>query len=211
MIEFGHQGPFRAVRTIVLASASPRRQQLLTSLGIAFQVVPSSYHEPKPSKEHSPREYAEECALGKTFHLPALPRDAVALTADTVVARDGRILGKPKNVSDALEMLRFLCGHEHEVITACTLLDTASGARRKYFCRTRVRMNPAEEEVLRAYASCGEPLDKAGAYAIQGAGGFLISSVSGSASNVIGLPLAETVRALLAAQAIAAAPAEVEA
>lgn len=129
-----------------------------------------------------------------------LPANAVIIAADTVVALNGRILGKPRDHAQALEFLRLLSGTTHEVITGCALESTSL---REYFsCRALVRMWPCPDELLAAYAAGKEPMDKAGAYAIQGEGAVLVDSIRGSWSNVVGLPLAEIIQALLRMGAI---------
>jgi septum formation protein len=125
----------------------------------------------------------------------SLPSNAVIMAADTVVALDGRILGKPRDPEEALEFLRLLSGTTHEVITGCAL--EGNGLREHFACRTLVSMWKCPDELLAAYATGGEPMDKAGAYAIQGEGAVLVDSIQGSWSNVVGLPLAEIIQALL--------------
>lgn len=170
-------------------------------------------------------------ALGAFPLLPELPVEQpgsfqgapVVIAADTIVVLDGAILGKPKDAEHAFAMLSALAGRTHSVISGCALLrgplrDDAArcftpapeGAepdpQSRVFCyavESRVRMWRCPESLLRAYARSGEPLDKAGAYAVQGAGAFLVERLEGSWSNVVGLPLAETVRALLAMEVIA--------
>ena len=129
-----------------------------------------------------------------------LPSNAVIIAADTVVALNGRILGKPENHEEALQFLRLLSGTTHEVITGCALEST--GLHRHFFCRSLVSMWACPDALLAAYAAGGEPMDKAGAYAVQGQGAMLVESIHGSWSNVVGLPLAETIQALLEVGAI---------
>lgn len=197
-------GLFRNVRPLVLASGSPRRRDMLAALGLDFSIR-TSPDEPEPLAGEDPRAYALRCAQAKgrdvAGRLPAELEQAVVLAADTVVTVDGRILGKPRDVADARDTLALLAGREHLVITGCALL--AQGASRLFAVSTTVRMAAARPELLAAYAACGEPLDKAGSYAIQGAGGFLVERIDGSASNVVGLPMAETVAALLDLGAVA--------
>ena len=126
---------------------------------------------------------------------PPLPANGVVIAADTVVALEGRILGKPENPAQALDFLRLLSGKTHEVITGCAL--ESKGLCERFASRTWVSMWKCPDELLAAYAWGGEPMDKAGAYAIQGEGALLVDSIRGSWSNVVGLPMAEIIQALL--------------
>jgi len=152
----------------VLASASPRRRALLEQLGIPLRIDPA----------HLESVHARH------------PHDTV-LAADTSVVLDGAVLGKPADAAEALEMLRALSGRRHQVMTAVAV--AGKGDR---LVTAAVTFAPASEEALRWYVSTGEPMDKAGAYAVQGIGGFLVERIEGSHSAVVGLPLAETVALL---------------
>ena len=196
------QGPWRVRRNLILASASPRRQKLLADLGLHFQVTPSAYREIPPSPGVAPEAYAQEMAWNKAQDIALASPDSVILAADTVVVRAGAILGKPKDRTEALAMLTTLCGQTHQVISGCCLLDRARGLETCFAVRTDVHMTPQDPSVLKAYIRTGEPMDKAGSYAIQGSGGFLVASISGSYSNVVGLPLTETLAALIELQAV---------
>lgn len=154
-------------------------------------------------------------ALAKAEGVAALLRDPqtaaafcappLVVAADTIVVLHERILGKPRDSSDAFAMLRELSGKKHSVITGCALLALDASHCRSFAASSDVVMWQCPEPLLRAYAYSGEPLDKAGAYAVQGAGAFLVKSLEGSWSNVVGLPLAELVQELLACGAIAPA------
>ena len=135
-----------------------------------------------------------------------LPDQPVIIAADTVVVFRNRILGKPQTPEDALDMLRKLSGNSHTVITGCALLS--GGTSRTFAVRSTVRMWECPDALLRAYARSGEPADKAGAYAIQGMGACLVEGISGSWSNVVGLPLAELAQALMEMEAIIPAAAK---
>ena len=126
----------------------------------------------------------------------------LVIAADTIVVLRGRILGKPRDSEHALDMLRKLAGKKHTVITGCALLK--AGASRSFTVQSHVVMWKCPDDLLRAYAESGEPLDKAGAYAVQGMGAFLVQRIIGSWSNVVGLPLAELVQVLVEMRAIAA-------
>jgi septum formation protein len=171
---------------LVLASSSPRRAEILTALGIPFVIDAADIVE-----EIAPGESAESAAS----RLAAEKASAVAarrpgswiLAADTLVLKEGRILGKPRDDADAARMLRFLAGQEHRVVTAVRLRRGAE-AGREVIETTAVRIAPLSEEEIRWYVATGEPRDKAGAYAVQGLGARFIESVDGSYTNVMGLP-----------------------
>ncbi len=189
---------------LILASGSPRRRELLTGLGLAFSVLPGLAPEPDPLPGESPQDYAQRAAVAKAREIaPNQPR-ATVLAADTVVALDRDILGKPASDAEALDMLTRLAGRTHVVVTGCHLLGpvregaTAEARPATTFAvTTEVDMVRHPTSVLAAYVATGEPRDKAGAYAIQGRGAFLVAAVRGSHSNVIGLPLAEVLEVLV--------------
>ena len=172
---------------LVLASASPRRQELLRNAGIAFTVHPANVPElPQPGE--APRAYAERLAREKALTVLRKRPGDVVLGADTVVVVDQTLLEKPADVADSARMLRLLSGRSHVVITGVCLagagfVDLGSET-------TRVVMAPISEDEIRAYIATGEPMDKAGAYAIQGIASRWISRIEGDYSNVVGLPVA---------------------
>jgi len=175
---------------LILASASPRRRELLASLGVPCEVVPSDADEtldPVPLAEAVAR-----LALRKARLVAGSRPAAVVLAADTIVVIDGRALGKPANPEDARAMLRTLRGRTHEVMTGVAVVDAATGRHAGDTVISRVTMAAYDDAAIDAYVAGGEPLDKAGAYAIQGAGGALVAGLEGSRSNVVGLPLAAT-------------------
>ena len=137
-------------------------------------------------------------ALDKARAVAAGRQEGIVLGADTVVTIDGEALGKPADPAHARAMLRRLRGREHEVITGVAVVDAHSGRMERTAVTSRVRMAAYADADVDAYVATGEPLDKAGAYAIQGAGGVLVAGYEGSYSNVVGLPLAETARLLAA-------------
>ena len=190
---------FRLVRPLILASNSPRRKEFLRAMGIDCRVVsPPETAEPLPLENEGPEKYAARAAKAKADAVYALLEDkgTAVLGADTVVFREGRMLGKPADIADAQAFLRELSGGAHHVRTACHLrLGKDKGVA--FHGEARVTMGAWPENVLKAYAMSGEGLDKAGAYAVQGLGAFLVESVSGSWSAVVGLPAAETVAALM--------------
>ncbi len=172
---------------ILLASGSPRRRELLRLMGVPFEVVSLDTDE---NCGGTPAERVLALAGRKAEAAHALYGNRLILAADTLVARGKQVLGKPSSFEDAVQMLLKLSGGWHEVYTGVCLLDGSSGKKEVAFDKTRVRFSKLDEPLARLYASTGEPMDKAGAYAIQGRGGMFVEEVRGSASNVIGLPMA---------------------
>jgi septum formation protein len=177
---------------LVLASQSPRRRELLAQLGLALEVRPAHADEAVLPGE-APREYVLRVARDKAR---AVQGDVV-LAADTAVVLGGEVLGKPADAADARRMLRALSGTTHDVLTAVVVRRAAIRLELDALVATKVRFAALSSREVDWYVATGEPLDKAGAYAIQGAGGAFVLGVEGSVSNVVGLPLAETA-ALLA-------------
>jgi septum formation protein len=176
---------------IVLASASPRRQELLRNAGIPFTVQPADIIE-APLAGESPRDCAERLAREKALAVSlSRPRDYV-LGADTIVVVDGAILGKPRDRDDAMRMLRLLSGRAHVVITGvCLAGPVASESKPRTASEaTTVTMCEISDDEIRDYVATGEPMDKAGAYAIQGIASRWIPRIEGDYSNVVGLPVA---------------------
>ena len=187
------------MNALYLASGSPRRRELLTQIGVPFTQVSAAIDE-TPLTDESPAAYVERLALGKAAagyeHLvneqPPVP--FCVLGADTAVVLDGRILGKPLDEADAVEMLLALSGREHEVLTAIALLDSRRHATR--VVSSRVLFRPLSRDEALAYWASGEPCDKAGGYGIQGLGGVFVAGLNGSYSAVVGLPVCETAELL---------------
>lgn len=186
---------------LLLASRSPRRRQFLDEWGLVYRVVTGREDEPRPQAGEAPATYARRAARSKALAAsaaagrPGAPR--VLLAADTIVALDGDILGKPADRAQALAMLRRLAGRTHEVISAVCLLGPQD-EEILFHDVSRVRFASWPDAVLAAYAATGEPDDKAGAYAVQGQGAVLVESVSGSWSTVVGLPVSCLAREMLA-------------
>jgi septum formation protein len=179
---------------VILASASPRRWELLGRLGIAFTVLPSEIEE---TLEGPPTpEVVARLALAKARAVAGRVGQGVVLGADTVVVIDGVALGKPADVDDARAMLRRLRGRTHDVVTGVAVVDAGGSREASTAVVTRVVMYDVGDEAIDAYLATGEPLDKAGAYAIQGAGAALVAGYVGSYSNVVGLPLTATAELL---------------
>jgi septum formation protein len=191
-------------RPLVLASASPRRKELLESAGIVFEVLaPPATEEEGVDPSLPPVETASAGALAKASWAAARRPEAAVLGADTVVVLAGEILGKPADAADARQMLARLSGRGHRVLTAFSVL--VDGAVHARVVETEVSFRSLDEAAIGRYVDGGEPMDKAGAYAIQGAGGGFVDRVIGSYTNVVGLPLPE-VLAELAACGVLAAP-----
>lgn len=197
MFDMTPRGPFRINHPLILASASPRRQALLSSLGIHFEVIPAKGKEPDPDAGEAPADYAQRMALFKAREIANKRPEAVVIGADTIVVQGSTILGKPRSKEDALDMLTRLCGTTHEVITGCCVMHKTGKRFVQTSVSTQVDMPPRDRTILEAYISTGEPMDKAGSYAIQGVGGFLVSEIRGSYTNVVGLPLAKILKVLL--------------
>jgi septum formation protein len=177
-----------------LASASPRREALLRQLGVPFEVVPSDLPEVWPP---GPAPAAVTAlALAKARAVASRLADAIVLGADTAVVLGGKVFGKPESPEDARRMLRALRGREHEVITGVALVEVPSGREETAAVVSQVLMREYSEAEIDAYIASGEPLDKAGAYAIQAAGHGLVDRVQGCYTNVVGLPLTTTRRLL---------------
>ena len=170
----------------ILASASPRRREILSLAGYTFEVVTSDADESFP--EGTPPERAViELAQRKAEAVAVLRPSDTIVSADTVVYCDGRILGKPADAQDAFEMLSLLSGREHSVFTGVTLLTPDREVT--FSVETRVKFRELCEEEIRGYIATGEPLDKAGAYGIQGRGALLAERIDGDFFNVVGLPV----------------------
>ena len=181
----------------MLASASPRRAELLSAADFAFDIVPANTDETVLSGE-PPRDYALRVARAKADHVDAIVSgDKVVLGADTVVVSAGRLMGKPVDAGDAESMLRGLSGVTHEVHTAVVVLSP--GARLEELVTTSVRFIPLTDAEVAWYLSTGEWAGKAGAYGIQGRAARFIERIDGSWSNVVGLPIATVYRVLTAA------------
>ncbi|MDI3280936.1 MAG: nucleoside triphosphate pyrophosphatase [Bacillota bacterium] len=176
-------------KRIVLASSSPRRRELLRLLGLDFEVVPGGEVE-YPYRGGDPAAYAQDLALRKARSVAESVGEGLVIGADTIVLLDGRVLGKPKDEREAEEMLTLLSGRKHQVITGVAVVEAPSGRSSLRAVKTEVAFRPLRREEIQAYIATGEPLDKAGAYGIQGYGAVLVERVEGCYFNVVGLPLA---------------------
>ena len=177
------------VQPLVLASQSPRRKELLEVLGIPFSIVVPETDE-RPRAGESPEDYVVRVAREKALDVSSRVVDSVVLSADTVVTIDGHILGKPRDRSDAIRMLTQLSGREHQVFTAVCVLDQRDDQIREALEKTAVSFRQVTGLEIEDYVGRENVMDKAGAYAIQGFASVFIPRISGSYSNVMGLPLA---------------------
>jgi septum formation protein len=184
---------------LVLASASPRRQELLRNAGISFDVQPAHIPE-DPLPGEAAKECAERLAREKALAVARQRPDDCVLGADTVVVVDGEVLGKPSDATDAARMLRRLSGREHQVITGVCLV--VAGQCSVASETTSVTMSEISEKEITDYVASGEPMDKAGAYAIQGVASRWIPRIEGDYSNVVGLPVALVWRMLRESRAV---------
>ncbi len=173
---------------IILASSSPRRADLLRNIGVAFEAVPSEIHE-WPHSDEAPPDYIIRLARAKVIAVARERDSGLVIGADTIVVLDGRLLGKPESKEDAANMLRQLAGRWHAVMTGVALYDAASRREVADYDKTLVRFAQLSEKEIEWYVETGEPMDKAGGYGIQGAGGIFIEEIAGNYYNVVGLPI----------------------
>lgn len=191
-----NQPLFNTLAPLILASSSPRRQRMLQGLGLEFTVIPAEVDE-TPLPGESPSAFASRLARAKAGIVAAAHPDAWVLGADTVVTLDGLILGKPGDPDEALATLRRLAGRTHQVLSAFCLCSVGQQVEQTEVDTTGVTFIAAADQLLAAYVATGEPLDKAGAYGIQGLGAVLVRGIEGSCATVIGLPLDRVVSLLL--------------
>ncbi|MFB5678521.1 Maf family protein [Paenibacillus terreus] len=177
---------------LILASTSPRRRELLASLQLPFEVLPSHADE-SVQAGLSPEKIVETLALRKAGAVVQTVREqydnALIIGSDTIVVLDGEILGKPVDETDAVRMITSLQGRMHRVFTGVACIHTGTGEQNVGYRETSVTMKPLDAKTIAAYVQTGEPADKAGAYAIQGLGATLIEGIQGCYFNVVGLPL----------------------
>ncbi|GEL07135.1 Maf family protein [Salisediminibacterium halotolerans] len=183
------------MKPFILASQSPRRKQLLEQAGLSFTVIPSQMNE-HFNLNVSPEEAVAQLAGDKARSILEKYPDQIVLGADTVIAIDGEILGKPADRADAEAMLRRFSGRTHDVITGVALVSAAKET--VFAARTEVTFFPLTDDEINEYIESGEPFDKAGAYGIQGLGATLVEGISGDYYAVVGLPLARVFRELRA-------------
>jgi len=187
---------------LILASKSPRRYELVKQVGLDFEVISSRVMEDIVQKE-SPKEHVIRLAEAKARDIASGYPNRWVIAADTIVYINGSILGKPKSREEAMEMLHRLSGQEHWVLTGFSVCHLGKGKSDKEAVQTAVKMKTLSPIEMEWYIQTGEPFDKAGGYAIQGIGSFMIESIRGSYTNVVGLPLCELIQMLNRLGAIA--------
>ncbi len=181
--------------SLILASTSPRRRQLLTVLGLDFEVIPPHADE-RLLPEEAPREHVARLSRLKAHEVGKNYPDRWIIAADTIVFIDGIILGKPRDEQEARSMLSRLSGREHTVMTGFAVHQTGAVKTVSNVVESFVKVKELCDQEITGYINTGEPFDKAGGYAIQGIGMFMVEKVRGSYTNVIGLPMCEVVNAL---------------
>lgn len=172
---------------IILASESPRRQELLRLLGLPFTVEPSDFDESTVA-QWPPEEHVIQSATGKVQDVAVRFPNGIIIGADTIVVIDDQILGKPSSQDDAVRMLKLLSGRSHYVYTGLCVLQQAKVKKQDYV-KTEVKFGQLTDEIIRAYVATGEPLDKAGAYGIQERGCVFVEGIVGDYFNIVGLPI----------------------
>lgn len=185
---------------LILASESPRRRRLLTQIQLPFRVASGHVHEEETGDK--PTEVCRRLAEKKALQVYSLSDRSWVLGADTLVVLGDRVLGKPRDEADAGTMISLLSGKEHAVVTGFCVLDPSGRPVHSEAVSTAVRFKPLDDREIEAYIRTGEPFGKAGAYAIQGIGAFMVESISGSYTNVVGLPVCAVVKALIRVAAI---------
>jgi len=183
------------MKTIILASASPRRKELLEKTGLRFKVEPSNYEEVIPS-ETEPHELAQKISLEKAKVVASKHQNVIVIAADTFIVFGGKILGKPHTEKEARKMLEAISGKSHSVITGFSIIDTSNNKALSKSVETKIYVRKLTLAEIDAYVKSREPLDKAGAYAIQGLGAVFVEKIEGDYFNVIGLPLSALTEAL---------------
>ena len=181
--------------SLILASASPRRMELLTEWGLSFKVVSSGVDESWRQGE-TPRGYVKRISAAKALAVAELYPDAWVLGADTIVTIDHQVLGKPRDKEEAKKMIRLLSGRKHDVFTGFALARKSEALLEQGIVRSAVMFREVSDEEIAWYVHSDEPYDKAGGYAIQGKGGLFVREIRGSHSNVVGLPVSEVFAAL---------------
>ncbi|MBI3091176.1 MAG: septum formation inhibitor Maf [Candidatus Tectomicrobia bacterium] len=175
---------------LILASRSPRRLKMLRQIGLRCRVRAATAVDETPRQGEPPHAHVQRLALAKASEVAARFPRAFVLGADTIVVLEGRLLGKPRDAADAAAMLRLLSGRTHVVYTGLALLRADPAVQEVAYAATRVTFRTLHEEEVLAYVATGEPLDKAGAYGIQGRAALFVERIDGCYANVVGLPLA---------------------
>lgn len=176
------------MKKIILASQSPRRRDLLKQIGLKFEIDPSNYEEDMTLKME-PNKLAEFLSLGKAKDVATRHKDSIIISADTIVAVDEDVFGKPKTPEKAKYMLQKLSGRAHSVITGFTIIDTGANKQITRSVETKVYFKNLSEQEIDLYVATGEPLDKGGGYAIQGKAALFVEKIEGDYFNIVGLPI----------------------
>ncbi len=182
--------------SIILASESTRRVDILRTLGISFSIIPPNIDEHR-RKDEQPKDFVLRMSYEKAVKVGNLFPDKWVIGADTVVVLKGKILGKPKNDRDAFNMLKVLSGKWHRVITGYCVLNVSRDIIYRDAVETKVYVRDLSDDEIKRYIKTSEPFDKAGSYAVQGKGGYMVKEIKGSYANVVGLPICEVAEALL--------------
>jgi len=187
---------------LILASKSPRRRKLLEQAGLTFSVIPSDFDESTVAVS-TPESYVISLAESKALDISQKHPAAWIIGADTIVLIDGKILGKPASINEARDMLQRLSDRTHQVLTGYCICCKKKNRIFSETVKTDVRFKRLNDAEIKWYIQTGEPFDKAGAYAIQGMGTFLVKSINGSYTNVVGLPVCEVIEYLIKEEVIA--------
>ncbi|MFA6534397.1 MAG: Maf family protein [Patescibacteria group bacterium] len=175
-------------KKIILASASPRRRDILKQIGLNFTIEESNYHEDLKLRL-PPQKLVKRLAEGKALAVANKHRNAIIIAADTIVVFRNKVLGKPKSTSEARQVLRQLSGKSNYLYTALVVIDTASGKKFTVIDGVKIDFRRITEAEIKVYVASGEPLDKAGSYAIQGLGGLFITKITGNYYSMLGMPI----------------------
>lgn len=182
---------------VILASASPRRKELLERIGVKFEIDPSTCEE--IITDTDPAKVVLSLSKQKALDVASRYENALIIGADTIVSKDNQILGKPKDKNDAFRMLNLLQGDHHQVFTGVTVINKQGQQSKEYsfYCSSEVAFYSMTKEQINEYIDSGEPMDKAGAYAIQGKSAIYIKEITGDYNNIVGLPVAMLYQTLL--------------
>lgn len=183
------------MKKIILASASPRRKELLEKIGLKFEAEPSGHEEAIPSGAE-PHEFSQKISLEKAKVIASKHENAIVIAADTIIVLGNKIMGKPHTETEARKMLEAINGRSHYVITGFSIVDTGRNKTLSRSVETKVSIKKLTPAEIDAYVRSKEPLDKAGAYAIQGLGAVIVEKIEGDYYNVMGLPLNALTEAL---------------
>src|SRR3990170_5162145 len=189
------QGSMSKTKKIILASASPRRKEILEKTGLQFIVDAGDYEE-DPSLRMPARRLARYLSCEKAKAVAEKYKNAIIIAADTIISLDDKVFGKPHTNSEAIKMLNILNGRDHDVITGFTIMDSREGQSVSRSVVTKVYFRKMTIREIEAYVRTGDPLDKAGAYAIQGIGAAILKKIEGDYNNVVGLPINALMKAL---------------